>query len=337
MTVTEAPSGIFAHRRWGSAVVAPTIFTSATLSNHSVSPTARRHREQGKGRGESYPWLSPLGTDVCLAGRLHNRRGAREVQLSEVQVPAVRIADGTGGPGMKGDPVRPRAVGEHRSSPPGPSNFEPLASRGVVRGFGARAERSGTGGHTDRVVGAVPVVPRVEEEVAPAGGRPGRGPRRRPPPRPGRGPATGSGLAPATNPVPDALSCSDQIVAGPVPPLDFHTRYTLPLVSMNGDGVDGAAQGRLALERCRGRVDERPLGLGRRGHRDALLATARTGHLGRVVEVVGASDQGHAGRPGGIGGGPDREGCGRAFPTALQWIRSVDSMIWIFPATELVA
>ena len=114
---------------------------------------------------------SSRGVQKVVTGQLsspglNHRHCTGQVQGSHVQVAVVRIAHRAGTPRVKGDPEPARLVGEHRRT--SRSDKVGATSQYRLRRWpGTRAERTAARGDTDRVVGAVPVVARVEEEVAP--------------------------------------------------------------------------------------------------------------------------------------------------------------------------
>ena len=132
----------------------------------------------------------------CLAHRpADTGHGAREAEVADVEVPAVGEADRTGHPRVEGDEEIAGGVGEHRLAPRSIDTFSAREDR-ARRAVCAGPERAGAGGYADAVVGAVPVVPREEEVVVPAGRPRGRAPRRSPTPRVDPASAGGWGWSP---------------------------------------------------------------------------------------------------------------------------------------------
>ena len=140
-------------------------------------------------------------------------------------------------------------------------------------------------------------------------------------------------MVPAANPVPATFSCWDQIFDEPGPP-DFQSRYGVPLASVNAEGSIEPPRDCWHSSGHRRGVDERPLG---------LLAVATEMHS---VPVAGDVD-GVVHQEVPLTLSPTAPRCRWAWPRPAEMgvrCRSrpnasgrSDAMIWMFPATELVA
>ena len=115
---------------------------------------------------------------------------------------------------------------------------------------------------------------------------------------------------------------------------DFQTRYGVPLVSTKDEGsMDPPSD----FWHSNGAVDVSMNGpWGWEAVATEMHSSARFRPHGGVVEHEVPPDCSDRGRPRVVRRRPTGR-LGRALPTAVQWVRSVDSMIWMLPSTEFVA